>query len=295
MNVTLDQAIAFDTLIKMGTFKKAAEKLGKGHSAVMYLIKSLEQETALTLLDRSGYRNKLTPEGELIHKHCLDLIKSRNQMAELCLKLQSGWEPKLSLVYDGVINFQLIIVVLKEINESEIPTEIRVSAAYLDEVEAVFQKSEEDFMLTVLPSPNCKGPSITLNAIRMHQVASPNNILASQKSISNQQLLQSTLVRVRGNNSGVGLSTESLEQVGATILVNDFTTKRQAIISGLGYGWLPEYLISEDLKAGDLIRLNTEIKNQHLLYPKLFHKESQGLGKGARAMLSSFEKFKSDI
>ena len=61
MFATLDQARALDALARAGTYAAAAKLLSKQHSAVVYAVQQLESQTELQLLDRSGYRTKLTP------------------------------------------------------------------------------------------------------------------------------------------------------------------------------------------------------------------------------------------
>ena len=60
MSITLDQARTLDALAREGTLQLAAKRLRKGHPAVLYALKQLEQQTGLAILDR--YREVL-PSG----------------------------------------------------------------------------------------------------------------------------------------------------------------------------------------------------------------------------------------
>jgi DNA-binding transcriptional LysR family regulator len=285
MNITLDQALALNAVVNHGTFQKAAQQLHKGHSAIMYLIKTLEEETGLTLLDRSHYRTQLTAEGKLIHQYCLRLIQTKDEMADVCKKLQGGWEPRLRLIYDGVINFDTIAEILLKINETDFPTEIRVSSACLDDVEKRFEQEEADMMLTIVNSQQVSSPSIKLKPLRMLLIAGSQHKLNQIKGeIPIYELSRHTYICVRGSTSQLGLSTERLE-MNSSFLVNDFHTKKQAILKGLGYGWLPEYMITKELKSKKALLLKTTIANEHIFYPRLYHREKERLGQGAQALL----------
>ena len=289
MNITIDQALALDAIAKYGTFQKSANALGKGHSAIMYLIKMLEEETQLKLLDRSAYRNRLTPEGQLVHKHCLQLLKSKEELVLACKKLHSKWEPRVSLVYDGVIDFERIGNVLRSLNESEVPTEIKVTAAYLDEVETRFDGDDADMMLTILPNQQLKSPSIRLKPLKLLLVAHKNHRLGTLRGkIALSDLTQHTYISVRGATAKLGLSTEQME-IRSLFLVNDFYTKKQAILKCLGYGWLPEYMISKEINNKTVRVLKTDISSEHILYPRLYHREKSLLGNGAMALLKAFK------
>ncbi len=80
MNVTLDQARALDALARHGTFAAAAEMLHKGHTAVLYALRTLEEQTELVLLDRRGYRTRLTPAGERVLEHCRKLLAAEREL-----------------------------------------------------------------------------------------------------------------------------------------------------------------------------------------------------------------------
>ncbi len=54
--VTLEQARVLDALARTGSLQAAAKALAKGHPAVLYSLKTLEDAVGLRLLDRSGYR-----------------------------------------------------------------------------------------------------------------------------------------------------------------------------------------------------------------------------------------------
>ncbi len=74
MEFTLEQARALDAVARLGGFARAAAELKKGHTGVIYLIKTLEDRLNLKLLDRTGYRTRLTPTGNLVLAECRKLL-----------------------------------------------------------------------------------------------------------------------------------------------------------------------------------------------------------------------------
>lgn len=290
MNITLDQACALDAVARLGTIQKAAKSLHKGHSAVMYLIKSLEEQTQINLFDRSGYRNQMTLEGEIVLKYCRQLILTRSELEQVCLKLRSGYEPSLKLIYDGVVDFNIIGNALLKLNESHVPTEVKVLAAYLHEVETKFEEEKADIMVTILPIKQPDISSIKLTPIRMLLVAHQTHALAHKyklKKISLSDLRKHTFIKITGTSRELGFSTEPLE-FASSFSVNDFSTKKQAILKGLGYGWLPEYLLKAELKAKSVQILKTEIDNEHFLSPRLYHRKEEAIGKTTKQLLNYF-------
>jgi DNA-binding transcriptional LysR family regulator len=291
MNISIDQIEALDAVARLGTFQKAADELGKGHSAVIYLLKTLEEEVGLKLLDRSGYRSQMTEEAKILLQYFKRILNSRDDIELLCKKLRDSWEPNISLVYDGVIDFEIISDVLLILQKSEIPTEIKVSAAYLDEVEKRFTSEDSDLMLTILPNQQLKGPAINLRPIDMHLVAHKDHSMnKDEKILSVEDLNRHMYISVRGSIAGLGLSTEQLE-FSSSIIVNDFHSKKSAIAKGLGFGWMPRYLIHRELESGQFTSVKTEISSEHSLLPRLYHRDRQLLGKGALEVLDAFANY----
>ena len=303
MNITLDQALAYDTIATLGTVQKAAEALNKGHSAVLYLIRSLEEQTQIQLFDRSGYRNRVTVEGQVVLKYCRRLIATRKELELVCLRLRNNWEPSLKLIYDGVVDFNIIGDALYKLNETQVPTEVKVLAAYLHEVEATFEAEAADMMVTILPIRQPNISSIELKPIRMLLVAHQDHALAQPRrgEILHSDFSKHTFIKIRGAKNILGLGTEHLTggltgqltenlDLSSSFSVNDFSTKKQALLKRLGYGWMPEYLIESELKKKTLRVLKTgdRMPHQHFLSPRLYHRHEDALGKTAQQLIKYF-------
>ena len=57
--------VTFKTILEMGSFQKAADRLGYTQSTVTFQIKQLEEELALKLFEKIGRRMELTQAGIL--------------------------------------------------------------------------------------------------------------------------------------------------------------------------------------------------------------------------------------
>ena len=289
MNITVDQARALQAVALHGTLQSAAESLNKGHSALLYLLKNMESQLDLKLLDRSGYRNQLTPEGEIVLKACERMIDSQEELLRVCEKLRSEWEPSIKLIYDGVIDFQLMGDALRALKKLKSPTEVRILAAHLHEVESRFHEEKADMMVTILPIGEPDISSIQLPAIRMVLVAHKLHPLhaSPKKKHSVNSLLEHTLVKIRGATKPLGLSTDQMS-FDSLLSVNDFFTKKQAILAQVGFGWLPEYLIEKELEKDLLKPVRSELSASHRLQPHLYHRQGDSLGRVGRFLVDHF-------
>ncbi len=286
MDISLEQAKAFDFIAKYGTAQAAAKAMNKGHSAVLYLIKCLEEQTQLSLFDRSGYRNQISPAGEVVLRYCRQLLETRQELDQACHQLRSGWEPRLKLVYDAVIDFKMIGDALYNLGRLQHATQVQIIGTYLDEVETQFHAKKADLMLTILPIHQPNFLSFPLTPIQMLLVAHKDHPLAKTtgSKIPLSELVKHSFVQVREVTHVLGLSTEQLE-FSSLFVVNDFATKKLAILKKLAYGWLPAYLIEKELRSKALVVLKTQVRSDHVLKPHLYHRRSETLGKTTQALL----------
>lgn len=276
----MDQARALVAVAQRRTVQKAAQSLNKGHTAVLYLLKTLEEQVQVPLFDRSGYRNQLTAEGDLVLKHCRSLLETSEQLERLVLRMRSGWEAQLKIIYDGVIDFRLLADAVFQLQKLKAPTETQMFAAFLQDVEQRFLDERADLMVTILPIQQPDVDFIGLPSIEMLLVAHAQHplVMGKRKKVNFKDLQEYTYIKVKTQENPLGLSTDKMN-LPAQFSVNDFFTKKMAIQKKLGFGWLPEYLISRELKSQELVVLPTEFKNKHRLTPKLYYRsrEKQGL------------------
>lgn len=286
MNITLEQASAFEAVARLGTIQNAAQELHKGHSAIVYLLKSLEAQTGLMLFDRSGHKNKMSLQGEIVLKYCQQLLSTKKELEYICQSLKGEWEPKLKIIYDGVINFNDIGDALFMLNEMKAPTEVKVLAAHLHEVQSKFEEEKADMMMTILPIHTPGMDELRMPPIRLLLVAHAEHALGkkSKSKLSRQRLNQHTFIKIRETGGLVGLSTEAMD-FDSSFFVNDFHTKKLAILKKLGFGWLPDYLIQDELKQKKLVVLRGELHSEHLVEPRLYHRQEELLGKATRELL----------
>lgn len=288
MDVTLEQARVLDAVVRLGTIQKAAEELNRGHAAVIYALNRLEEQTQLKIFERVGRRNRLTREGEIALKFCRKLLDTEREFSNSCQQIKSGWEPALKLVYDEVVDFNFIGHALYQLNRIKPPTEVKILSAHLGEVEGLFARESADFMVTILPLQKLSIQSRKLKPITMVLVAHRDHplALAEKERLGIEALNKHTYVTISTTPGQIGLGTEQMK-FDSYFFVNSFVNKKMALMNRLGFGWLPDYLIQSELKKGILVKLKTEIDNSHILSPRLYFRNEEGLGSAARTFLNS--------
>lgn len=284
--ITLDQARALDAFAREGTFQRAGKLLHKAHTAVIYAIASLEEQLGVDVLDRSGYRTRLTPAGVRVLDACRRLLDAEREVFSLCAEIKHGWEPSLRIVIDGIVPPGPVVDAVARL-ATEAPTRIDVVAEFLSGVEETFSRSEADLMISVLPPQSVALRSVPLPPIDAYLVAHATHPLAVTRGwLTRADLEAHLLLSVRGSDPRLELSTSGLEQR-SRVHLNDFATKKAAILAGAGYGWLPGYLVDDELRRGTVRKLRWKPGNEHAFRPRLYHRATPALGRAAKRVVEA--------
>ena len=278
MSITLDQARALDALDRHGTFHKAAAALHVGHTSILYALRTLEDQLELRVLDRTGYRTKLTPAGRRVLESCRALLAAEAELTATVTELRGGWEPTVKVVFDGIVPIDPLLRAVGELAREHVPTRIDVRAEFLGAVEETFIATEADLMISVLPPRETDLFALALPIVKASLVAHRRHPLATGTH-DIASLRRHVLLTVRGGDPRLELPTSGLEQH-ATVLLNDFASKRAAIAAGIGFGWLPDAMISRELS-----RVRWSGASTHRFHPRLFHRGHPG--RAAQRLISA--------
>lgn len=288
MSISLEQAEAICSFVEEGTFQLASKRLNKSHTAIIYALKSLEEATNIKILDRSGYRTKLTPSGERIYAQCRELLNFSQRLDQLCLDLAAGWEPKIKIVYDGIMSPDPFLNLMKHFQNKNIPTTINIFSDFLAGVQKTYEETSADFMVSVIQPKRDSFFEKELPPITSHLVAHrDHSIFQQKKRWTLQELKRFTFLTVRGADRELNLGTKELEEH-STFHVSDFFFKKNAISKGGGFGWLPDYLIKKELRAGTFRKIFSEIESTKKIYPKLFYRKTLRMGNAGKIVLEEF-------
>jgi DNA-binding transcriptional LysR family regulator len=284
--VTLEQARVLDALARHGTLQRAATALGKGHSSVIYALKTLEDALGLKLLDRSGYRLRLTPAGDAVLGAARGLLEAERLLEDVVHQVKSGWEPRLTIVVDGVCPTATLFETVGLLAREASATRVDVHTEFLGGVERAFDELEADLMIAVLPVASKAVTSTALPELEAHLVAHKRHPLAQKSKLALTDLADSLLLTVKGSDPRLSLPTASLESQSRVVLP-DFAAKKTAILTGVGFGWMPAHLIERELARGELVRLDLGPRATHRFTPRLYRRRGRKLGRAGQRVYAS--------
>ncbi|WP_076409419.1 LysR family transcriptional regulator [Shewanella sp. UCD-KL12] len=282
MRIDVDAFKVLEVLVEEGSFAKAAERLHKAQSAVSYQVKKLEQHLGVNLFCRDQYRAELTAEGKVILAEGQRLLQYLNNIEHLASRFSEGWEPKLELIIDGSLPMQPIMKALKRMAAQDIPTKIQLNMEFLGGVQDRFERDNADLMLVkdYRTGPNYRPQS--LPDVTSLLVASAQHPLASDTNISLFELQRHVELTIEDSSPEINYQDELQFGGDKVFYLSGFMMKKNALQMGLGFGWMPDFLIKDELESGELIVVDFNGGSKHSFTPKLVSTMQRPLGKAGR-------------
>jgi DNA-binding transcriptional LysR family regulator len=284
MKVDLDALQALDAVIRHGGYAQAAIQLNKVSSALSYQIRKLEDQLRLPLLDRSGYRVRLTPEGEAVLAEGRRLLQQAGRIEALAEQLVNGWEARLLVVVDGILPLADTLQALKRLADEGAPTRVQLKIEFLGGVQYRFDKERADLMLAkdYVPDPACRARALA--PLECVLCVAPGHPLAGLDRAATLADLQAQVELTVQDSSERG-GERNLFGGERVFHLSGFVAKRQALLMGMGFGWLPRYLADAHLADGSLCELACEGGSRYRFTPWLVERLDRPPGRAGRRLL----------
>lgn len=283
MRLDIEALRVLDEIITEGSFEKAAKKLHRTQSAISYQVKKLEDQLDFEIFDRSKHRAILTSKGKALLIEGRRLLQQATRIEGLASHYSEGWEPKLDLVIDASLPLVPIMKTMKHLIDRDIPTKLQVKVETLCGVQNRFEKDNADMMMVkdFRPKPHLK--ATPLPQITFVLVASKEHPLSSEKSINLDQLLEHVELTIHDSSELNSEKLDAMQFSGEKIFyLHGFMSKKVGLQMGLGFGWMPVYLVHDELQTGELVELNYQGGSRTSFTPLLVYPTNQQLGKAGQ-------------
>ena len=281
---SLDQLQVLEAIDRTGTFAGAAKELHRVPSAISYMVRTLEDSLDLQIFDRSGYKAVLTPAGRRILEEGSELLRAARRMDAMAHELQTGWEPELHIVVDGVVPLGPVTGALRTFRDEEIPTRLRLDIEYQEGVPDRWESEEADLMIILDFEDTTETlVRIALPELQMLRLVAPDHPIAEHTVAPADALARTMELLVRDSSPRYARrDKKGFSEAEHRTWLSDFHSKRLALIAGAGHGWMPLHLVANDLEAGRLVRLETEGADEWTYHPELVHLETRPLGRAGQ-------------
>jgi DNA-binding transcriptional LysR family regulator len=255
----LDRMTTFVRVVEAGSFSSAARQLRMSSAAVSRQIASLETELRLPLLRRTTRRMAVTEPGGRYYARCLRVLQEVEE-ASLFARADS---PSGLLRVNAPVSFGLARVV------PEVPAFLRAQPRMrvdlrLEDVRVNLVMQDVDVAVRVGALPDSTDlVAHPLGAFRRVLVAAPRYLKGRTLPRSPDDLPTLDLL---GYASGAVADTWTLRsgnqearvRVMPVFACSALQAVRTLALLGVGVGWLPEWLVQEDMEQRRLRRLLPE-------------------------------------
>lgn len=258
--ITIEALQILDAIDRRGSYAKAAEELNKVTSALSYSVQKLEEQLDITLFQRQGRRSVLTPAGRYVLEEGRTILTATTTLADKAREVATGWEPKLRIAVESMLNYPIFFNVLESFLEDHPSLEVDIIEAVLN---GGWEALEQDRVALIVGSPGPVPLQKGYRAIPMGQfdllpVIAAHHPLA--RLANNSEQLQQALPELRRVITHDTSTSHIVRSAGLSdgrkiLYVQTTDQKLSAILAGLGVGHLPRHRIQHYLDNGQLLPL----------------------------------------
>ncbi len=286
MRITFESLEALEAIDRHGSFAAAAKALHKVQSAVSYSVHQLEEALGLSLFDRAGHRAVLTEAGRVILEESRRVLSGARRIETLAGRFREDWEPRAEVVIDGILPMEPIMRALRAMTEDGVPTHIQVKVEFLGGVQDRFEKDGADMMLVKDYARSDRLVEHALPEVEVVLVAAATHPLADEgRSLTLKDLHAHTELTVHDSSESRRVADARIFGGPRVFFLSDFASKKQGIAMGLGYGWMPSYLVRDELLAGSLREVPYGGGSRYTFVPRLVHPADRPLGRAGTTLL----------
>lgn len=290
--VSLDQLRTFVAAVDEGSFSAAARRLNRVQSAVSTWVSSLEAQIGVVLFDRSRRYPKLTPEGVLLLADARNIVSGVDTLKARARLMSAGLEAELSVVVDVFFPTAVFSAAAKAFAGRFPLTPLRV---FVEGLGAAYQPVVDGrCSLGILAPLSVEFPSLvseSIGPLSLVTVAAPDHPLASLKRRIPKAALAKHVQLVLTDRSDLSAGQDFGVKSASTWRLADLSTKHAFLRDGVGWGNMPQHMVSSDLADGTLVALDVDdmlLKGVALMLAA-FHRASEPPGPAGRWLVDDLK------
>lgn len=293
-NPTLDQMQVFLAVAEAGSFSAAARQLNRAQSVVSYTIANLEAQLEMKLFTREGTREPtMTVEGRALLPDARRMVGVLQDIRARAEGLKIGLESELSIAVDVSTPLPALVQALKAF-EAQFPTvALRLNVGALGIVWEQLLSGQSDI---AIGGPPVKASdqiiSVRIGDASMTPVSAPDHPLATYKGRVPLAVVREHIQLVISDVSRMTEGKDFGVFAYRTWRMTDMATKHELIRSGMGWGGLPTWMITDDVESGRLRVLDLEPYPVRPYALFAFHPADAAPGPAASWLI---EKFKDEL
>ena len=229
-----------------GSVRGAAAVVRRTQPAVTQAIKRLEQAVGFALLDRSGYRARLTDRGEVFAKRARLSLQQARSLESLATLLARGVEPRLRIVCHGALDHELWLHLTADLAQRFPDTVLELEIAEGDRPIRILLRNEAHLGLALQGSPELGSP--VLDGARVGEVEFVTVVRAERIA----ELKAGALPQILVADFEDARAAYGVVEGQRHWRVASHALKAALILQGSGWGSVPRSLVDKALRKRTL-------------------------------------------
>lgn len=241
---TLEQWSLLERVVESGSFARAAEETHRSQSSVSYNLALLQERLGVALLVQAGRKAVLTPEGELLLNQVKPLLNAFTLLETRATTLRNGMRTRLDVVVDSIFPRRHLFAILRQFQQRYPQTEVHLTEILENAGEALTQSEADVMVLTRRQDVTGRGEWL-MNIDFVAVAHREHPLFEHDTPLTDEMLRPWPLIQIAGQNYAAppGGEAWTFSTIDAAI---------DAVMYQVGYGWLPEERIQQQLESGVL-------------------------------------------
>ncbi|WP_080761206.1 LysR family transcriptional regulator [Rhizobium rhizogenes] len=246
--LNLDQLAAFVSVVDLGSFTAAADKVGLTQPAVSLQVKLLEQRLGVRLIERVGRRAQPSPAGVELLLHARRILEDCSAAQEAVIPYREGSVGRVRIGSGGTASIHLLPRAIAAVKKRMPGLEIIVRIGNTDEILRDLEANALDLAVVVLPAA---GRSLEVEAFYEDELlaVAPKGSVMSKDGLEADFFSDKTLMLYEGGNTrrtiddwfaSAGLRLKPAMEFGSVEAV------KELVAAGLGWSLLPGLALQRD-------------------------------------------------
>lgn len=284
--VTLDQLRVFVAIVDTGSFSGASRRLARVQSAMSHSIRCLETNLGISLFERGGRLPQLTEAGQALLEDARRMLRNASALHEKATRFSGGMEPELAIAVDPLFPPGPLTEGIRHVQTRFPELSIRLLTGVIGEPEKCLRAGKVNLAIYSHNPYQSQDLEIRfLSRTRMIPVVAATHPLASLAGPVRREDLAGHTQLVVSSADSAGWSANIFSR--NLWHFADSNARREFLLAGLGWCYMPDFLVAEALQAGSLRQLDVQEQPETFFPLYAVHLQGVPLGPGARALLEA--------
>lgn len=247
---TVQQWRMFKAVAEHGGFHQAAEVVFKSQSSIHHAVYKMENTLGVQLVSVENRKTSLTPVGEQMLRRINFLLSEAERMEKVALNFPVGIEPVINIAIDDAFPKEPLYQALAAVSQEYPSIRIELMETVLSGADELLSNGKVE--IAVSPFVHQYYLSENICNIEFVAVAAPHyslNQLGRELTLEDLKNCRQIVLRDSGQKLPREQGLIGSEQ---RWTVSHSSTSIALLLKGLGFAWLPKYLVNPYINSGQL-------------------------------------------